>query len=79
VVVLDKIINICGLFPKDMLVLLFCALGFGAGGVIGALGANNWSTDIINQIPSSLQQFVSLLIETRDALAATAVRLIMNI
>ncbi len=53
--------------------VLLCVVGFGTGGVLGALGANHWSTDIIDNVPANFQSFIDLLVQTRDALAATAV------
>ncbi len=41
--------------------------------MIGALGANHWSTDVINLAPTSLLSFIDILVQTRDGLAATAV------
>ena len=61
---------------QDLVVICICLVGFGAGGVIGAIGANTWSSQIvdpINSLPPLLRNFLQPVIEIRDALAATAV------
>ena len=68
------------LHVQDILVICICVVGFGAGGILGAIGANSWSSNIVdpfNSLPpflrALLQPFFDTFIGTRDALAATAV------
>ncbi len=60
------------------MIIFLCLAGLGAGGVLGAIGANSWTTDIINPIPVALQPVINVLVQTRDSLAATAVSVIMS-
>ncbi len=55
------------------MVIFLCLVGFGAGGVLGAIGADSWTKDIIDRIPSNVQFLFDVIVQTRDALAATAV------
>ena len=57
---------------QDLVVICICLVGFGAGGVIGAIGANTWSSHI-NSLPEIIRNLLQPVIEIRDALAATAV------
>ena len=59
---------------QDMLIVFLCIIGFGAGGVIGAIGANSWTVDIIDVLTKTgLIGFSDVVVQTRNALAATAV------
>ena len=65
----------CVLTMQDIVIILLCVIGLGAGGVIGALGANTW-TNLVAQIDIRapvLNNYMSLLEELRIMLIATAV------
>ncbi len=51
--------------------MLICAVGFGAGGVLGAIAASTWSNNYVAD--QNLLLFSSVFTETRDDIAATAV------
>lgn len=51
--------------------MLMCAVGFGAGGVLGATAASTWSNSYVAE--PTLTFFFSLFTEIRDVVAATAV------
>ncbi len=55
--------------------MIMCILGFAAGGVLGAIGANSWSRDIVDKIDiiSPVIDIYDVLEPTRTLLAATAV------
>ncbi len=54
---------------QDIVVIFLCLAGLGAGGVLGAIAANSWTTDFIDSV------LIDVLVQTRDSLAATAVSL----
>ncbi len=60
---------------QDIVVIFLCLAGLGAGGVLGAIAANSWTTDFIDSVPLSLRSLIDVLVQTRDSLAATAVSL----
>ncbi len=51
--------------------MLACAIGFGAGGVLGATAASTWTNSYVAE--SSLNSLFSLFEEMRDVVAATSV------
>ncbi|XP_064383995.1 uncharacterized protein LOC135332984 [Halichondria panicea] len=62
------------IFTIDFIIVIMCILGFAAGGVLGAIGANSWSRDIVDKIDiiSPVIDIYDVLEPTRTLLAATA-------
>ena len=56
---------------QDILIILLCLVGFGAGGALGATGANDWLTDVISEYESFPPP--QYIVDTRNALIGTAV------
>lgn len=67
---------------QDLFWIFLCIVGFGAGGVLGAIGTYNWSTQFIDPGANNIAGFqfnvFAAIIPVRDALAATAVSLMYN-